>query len=70
MSQGAIEAGLATERVHRVVEEGEATFFSLGLARPGDVVVLSPTQIGLVWDIVNSFTPATGQVGAEAVGRG
>ena len=26
--------------------------------RPGDVVVLSPTQVNLVWDLVNQFEPA------------
>jgi cyanophycin synthetase len=57
MSQGAFAGGLSPGRVHRIVEEGEATLFSLSLARAGDVVVLSPSQINLVWNLVNSFRP-------------
>lgn len=57
MSRGAFAGGLPPDRVHRIVEEGEATLFSLALARAGDVVVLSPTQISLVWKLVNGFTP-------------
>jgi cyanophycin synthetase len=57
MSRGAIAGGLAPEHVHRIVEESEATLFSLSRARPGDVVVLSPSQINLVWDLVMNFMP-------------
>jgi cyanophycin synthetase len=57
MSQGALAAGLPPGRVHRVVDEAEATSFSLRLARPGDVVVLSPSQVSMVWDLVNAFEP-------------
>jgi hypothetical protein len=53
MSRGAIDGGLALEHVHRIVEEAEATVFSLNLARPGDVVVLSPSQVNMVWDLVS-----------------
>jgi len=57
MSQGAFAGGLGNDEVHRVVDEGEATIFALSLARPGDVVVLSPTQVELVWALVNDFRP-------------
>ncbi|WP_249341672.1 cyanophycin synthetase [Sphingomonas sp. 3P27F8] len=57
MSNGAIEGGLSEDRIHRVVEEGAATLFALRLARPGDVVVISPTQIDMVWQLVNDFGP-------------
>lgn len=59
MSRGAIDGGLAPEHVHRIVEEAEATVFSLNLARPGDVVVLSPSQVNMVWDLVSRFEPTT-----------
>ncbi|WP_420853386.1 cyanophycin synthetase [Sphingomonas panacisoli] len=58
MSSGAIAGGMAESRIHRIVEEGAATLFALNLARPGDVVVISPTQIDLVWELVSDFTPA------------
>ncbi|MEO5865769.1 MAG: hypothetical protein ABIQ19_01510 [Sphingomonas sp.] len=57
MSRGAIAGGLSEDRIHRVVDEDAATMFSLRLARPGDVVVLSPTQIEMVWNLVNTFEP-------------
>lgn len=57
MSQGALAGGLPPDRIHRVVDEAEATLFALRLGRPGDVVVLSPTQIDIVWRIVSAFEP-------------
>lgn len=57
MSRGAIEGGMAADHIHRVIDEMEAARFALNLARPGDVVVLSPTQVDLVWSLVNSFAP-------------
>ncbi len=68
MSQGAFAGGMAADRVHRVVAEGDATLFSLGRARRGDVVVLSPTQIDLVWSLVNNFVPAWAQADATTDG--
>lgn len=65
MSQGALAGGMRSECVHRIVEEGEATLFSLALASPGDVVVLSPTQVNLVWDLVNSFEPEWAAAGGD-----
>lgn len=62
MTQGALAGGLAPDRIHRIVDEAEATAFSLGLARPGDVVVLSPSQVDLVWNIVSAFEPNTHRV--------
>lgn len=59
MSCGAIAGGLAPEHVHRIVEEAEATLFSLNRARPGDVVVISPSQVNLVWDLVTNFEPSS-----------
>jgi cyanophycin synthetase len=64
MTQGALAGGMASEHIHRVVEEGEATLYSLRLARAGDVVVLSPTQVGLVWNIVTGFVPDFAAAGA------
>ncbi|MFW2853511.1 cyanophycin synthetase [Sphingomonas sp. TX0543] len=58
MSKGALSAGLSGDRIHRIVDEAEATAFSLSLAKPGDVVVLSPSQVDLVWKIVCAFEPA------------
>jgi cyanophycin synthetase len=61
MSQGALQGGLPPERIHRIVDEAQATRFSLTLARPGDIVVLSPSQVDLVWNIVCAFEPSVEQ---------
>jgi len=67
MSRGALDGGLPAAHIHRVIDEAEATRFALNLARSGDVVVLSPSQVSMVWDIVTSFEPA-GHEGATVHG--
>lgn len=57
MSRGALEGGMSADHIHRVIDEIDATRFAIALARPGDVVVLSPTQVDTVWKVVNSFEP-------------
>jgi len=57
MSRGAIEGGVPETRIHRIIDEAEATRFALNLAQRGDVVVLSPSQVAMVWDIVTHFEP-------------
>jgi len=59
MSQGALAGGMGPDRIHRIVDEAEATIFALSLARPGDVVVLSPSQVDMVWQLVCAFQPST-----------
>lgn len=58
MSRGAIEGGVPESRIHRIIDEAEATRFALNLAQPGDVVVISPSQVEMVWQIATSFEPA------------
>lgn len=57
MTQGALAGGLPEDRIHRIIDEGEATLFAMRLARRGDVVVLSPSQVDMVWDLVCDFVP-------------
>jgi len=58
MSQGAMLAGMAADRVHRIVNEFEAVQATLRMARPGDLVVLMPTSVEQVWKQMHAFTPA------------
>ena len=57
LSQGALDAGFAPERMRRVLHEPAAVEVSLRLAHPGDLVVLMPTRIEEVWRQVQSFVP-------------
>jgi cyanophycin synthetase len=55
MSQGALSTGMASECVHRLVGEEAATDECLRRARPGDLVVLMPTDVDGIWDRVRRF---------------
>jgi cyanophycin synthetase len=49
MSQGAFAGGLPAEHVHRVVDEGEATMFSLSLARRGAATWSCSVRLRSTW---------------------
>jgi cyanophycin synthetase len=55
MSDGAGEVGCAPDRIHRVVSEEEATAACLAAARPGDLVVITPTDVEGTWRQVLDF---------------
>lgn len=52
MSEGAIAAGMAANFVHRLVNEEAATDECLRKAKPGDMVVLMPTDVDGIWQRV------------------
>ena len=57
MSQGAVDAGCNPGRLRGVVREEEAVSACLAMARPGDVVVLTPTRIDPVWRQILAYEP-------------
>ncbi|QYF87081.1 cyanophycin synthetase [Brevundimonas sp. PAMC22021] len=57
MTQGALSAGGSADRIEGVRFEAAAVDHCLAMARPGDVVVLTPTQIDSVWRQVLDFRP-------------
>lgn len=57
MKEGAVAAGCDPGRVRLVEEEAKAAQAALDLARPGDVVVVTPTAIDAVWAIILNHTP-------------
>jgi cyanophycin synthetase len=69
MSQGAISAGIPADRVHRLVNEEDATDECLRRARAGDMVVLMPTDVDGIWRRVNRFAEQGPPVLAAATGR-
>lgn len=55
LKAGALEAGCPSERIHVIEEEARAAQTALELAEPGDVVVLTPTDVEAVWSRVQAF---------------
>jgi cyanophycin synthetase len=59
MSEGAMAAGMPASRVHRLVNEETATDACLAAARPGDLIVLMPTDVDGIWKRVLAHDPAS-----------
>lgn len=57
LSEGALAAGCDPQRLYPVYEEMLAAETSLRLARPGDIVVLTPTRVEAVWNLIQAFEP-------------
>jgi cyanophycin synthetase len=55
--EGAKRGGASEHRIHRVSDEIHAAETAMGLARPGDLVVLTLTEVEDVWRSVLSFRP-------------
>jgi cyanophycin synthetase len=69
MAEGARAAGKAEDALHLLVNEEVATDCCLARARPGDVVVLTPTDIDGIWARVQAFAnaPAPERLGETAL---
>jgi cyanophycin synthetase len=55
LEQGALEAGAPDKLIHLVPGEEEATALALSLAQPGQLVVLTPSDVFGCWEQVNRF---------------
>jgi cyanophycin synthetase len=55
LAEGALAAGFSEERIRRILEEDEAADACLGQARPGDLVVLTPTDVEAMWQQVLDY---------------
>lgn len=59
LEEGARLAGAESNRFKGVQREEEAVASCLDSARPGDLVVLTPTRVEAVWEQILSFQPRT-----------
>ena len=59
--RGALEAGGDPAHIQRISAEAKAISACLNLARPGDLVVLLPTDVEAAWNQVLAFRPALAQ---------
>ncbi|HYG26336.1 MAG TPA: cyanophycin synthetase [Caulobacteraceae bacterium] len=57
--EGAKRAGAADDRIHRITDELQAARACMSMARPGDLVVLTPTEVEDMWRAVLDFTVTT-----------
>jgi cyanophycin synthetase len=55
LTEGALAAGFPRERIHGILDENEAADACLGAARPGDLVVLTPTDVEAMWRRVLAY---------------
>ncbi|MGA0607260.1 cyanophycin synthetase [Phenylobacterium sp. VNQ135] len=55
LSEGVRRAGMPGDRIHRVADELKAADACMALARPGDLVVLTPTEVEDMWRHVLSY---------------
>jgi cyanophycin synthetase len=60
MTEGASRAGCAADRILGIRREEAAVDACLEIARPGDLVILTPTRIADVWTQVLAFRPRSG----------
>ncbi|MFC4172491.1 cyanophycin synthetase [Microvirga sp. GCM10011540] len=55
LAEGALSAGFPEQRISRILEEDEAAELCLRMAQPGDLVVLTPTDVEAMWQQVLDF---------------
>jgi cyanophycin synthetase len=55
LAEGALSTGYPESSIHRHVQEPDAVMRSLRAARPGDLVVLLPTEVEKTWQTVLDF---------------
>jgi cyanophycin synthetase len=55
LAEGALSTGFPEERISRILEEDQAAEICLGRAQPGDLVVLTPTDVEAMWRQVLDF---------------
>jgi cyanophycin synthetase len=61
IAQGALAMGFPEDHLHRVFEEPDAIEFCLRMAKPGDLVVLTPTETSQAWAQVVAYRPPESQ---------
>lgn len=59
LTEGAMAAGCTPDRIHTQYEEMDAAQRALDLAEPDDVVVLMPTRVEAVWQVIQNHRPRT-----------
>ncbi|WP_199192795.1 cyanophycin synthetase [Allosphingosinicella deserti] len=58
LHEGALEAGRSSDHIHLIAGEAASTAAALAMGRPGDLIVVTPTDVHAAWAQVNDFKPA------------
>lgn len=66
MRRGALEAGLDADAIGLHDGEFDAAWACLAAARPGDIVVLTPTDVDGIWRLVEAWAAGPGSQDAHA----
>lgn len=66
MTQGALSVHCSPDRIMGIHKEEEAVLACLRMARPGDLVVLTPTRVEAVWKQVLDYQPKAPTTGAAS----
>jgi cyanophycin synthetase len=65
LKEGAKEAGRTDDHIHLIAGEAASTAAALAMGRPGDLIVITPTDVRGAWSQVNEFKPAAARTGAR-----
>jgi cyanophycin synthetase len=66
LKKGALESGRSEEHLHLIAGEPQSTAAALAMGRPGDLVVITPTDVKAAWQQVNDFRPAAARASGRA----
>ncbi|HEX8641498.1 MAG TPA: cyanophycin synthetase [Allosphingosinicella sp.] len=58
LKEGALQAGRSAEHLHLIAGEKASTAAALAMGQPGDLIVITPTDVYAAWEQVNEFKPA------------
>jgi len=66
LAEGARSVGFPEERISCILEEDEAAEICLGMAEPGDLVVLTPTDVEAMWrQVLDYRVPSSLRIAVE-----
>jgi len=70
LSEGALATGFPRNRIRCILDEDRAADACLGMAQPGDLVVLTPTDVESMWrQVLDYRVPIAARARAEEVPR-
>jgi cyanophycin synthetase len=65
LKQGALDAGRSPDHIHLIAGEAASNAAALAMGRPGDLIVMTPTDVRACWAQVNDFKPAAVRAAAR-----
>jgi cyanophycin synthetase len=66
LKEGALRAGRSAEHMHLIAGEKASTAAALAMGRPGDLIVVTPTDVRAAWEQVCEFRPASMRTSTRA----